>query len=219
MVHHRAAARMPVRSGMAGEVVGRLVAEVFHAVASLDQRHALGREALQFDRADFGAVLVALAALLRLLVVVEFAFDPLVGAVEEIDGRPQEILEVGFEAGFAQARDEGVEDIGDGGSDDTGFGQRSRVGFVLEGTIAVKLEFGEDVVGRGCRMRRLIGLFVVVDRHGGFPWSGRPRPSRPSWRRKAAGGPDLHRGAKRQRPERSGGWREPAILFRDVKRP
>ena len=31
----------------------------------------------------------------------------------------------------------------------TGFGQRSRVGFVLEGAVAVKLEFGEDVIGRG----------------------------------------------------------------------
>ena len=125
MVHHRAAARMPVRSGVACEVVGRLVAEELHAVAPLDQRHALGGEALEFDRADFGAVLLALAALLRLLVVVEFAFDALVGAVEEIDGRPEQILEVGFEAGVAQARDEGVEDVGDGGGD--GIGLRAAV--------------------------------------------------------------------------------------------
>ena len=39
----------------------------------------------------------------------------------------------------------------------------------------------------------LVGLFVVLGRHGGFPLSDRPRPSRPSWRRKAAGGPGLHR--------------------------
>ena len=108
---------MPVRSGVACEVFGGLVAEVFHAVTPLNQRHALGSETLQFDRADFGAVLVALAALLRLFVVVEFAFDPLVGAVEEIDGRPQEVLEVGFEAGFAQGGDKGVEDVGDGAGD------------------------------------------------------------------------------------------------------
>jgi hypothetical protein len=48
-----------------------------------------------------------------------------VGAMEEIDGRPQEILEVGFEVGFAQARDERVEDVGDGGSDDAGLGSGS----------------------------------------------------------------------------------------------
>jgi hypothetical protein len=101
VVYHRAAARMPVRSGVASEVFGCLVAEVFHAVTPLDQRHALGGETLQFDRADFGAILVTLAALLRLFVIVELAFDALVGAVEEIDGRPQQVLEVGFEAGNA----------------------------------------------------------------------------------------------------------------------
>ncbi len=172
VVHHRAAARMPVRSGVTCEVVGRLVAEIFHAVAPLDQRHALGSETLQFDRADFGAVLVALAALLRLFVVVEFAFDAFVGAVEEIDGRPQEILEVGFEAGFAQARDECVEDVGDGRGDDTGFRQRSRVGFVLEGPIAVKLEFGKDVIGRGCSVWLVVIGLGAFDRHGGFPFVG-----------------------------------------------
>ena len=82
----------------------------------------------------------------------------------------------------------------------TGFGQRSRVGFVLEGAVAVKLEFGEDVIGRGCGVWLLVVGLVALDRHGGFPWSDRPRSSRPSWRRKAAGGPDLHRRAQRQRP-------------------
>lgn len=59
----------------------------------------LGGEAFEFDRADLGAVLFLLAALLRLLVVVQFALDPAGGAVEEIDGRPKQVLEVGFEAG------------------------------------------------------------------------------------------------------------------------
>ncbi len=106
-------------------------------------------EALQFDRADFRAVLFLLAALLRLLVVVEFALDPVGGAVEEVDRRPEQVLEVGFEAGVAQRRDQGVEDVGDGAGDGLGFGQRSRVGLVLERAIAVELEFGEDVIGRG----------------------------------------------------------------------
>ena len=48
-----------------------------------------------------------------------------------------------------QGDDEGVEDVGDGAGDDLGFGQRPRVGFVLEGAVAVELEFGEDVIGRG----------------------------------------------------------------------
>jgi hypothetical protein len=164
------------------------------------------------------AILVALASLLRLFVVVEFAFDALVGAVEGIEGRPQEIIEVGFEAGFAQARDEGIEDVRNGGSNHTGLGQWSRVGFVMEGTIAVKLEFGENVIGRGCGTRRLVDCLVVLDRHGGFPSSDLSRSSRPSWRRKAAGGPDLHRGAQRRRPERAAEDGRRGILSRDVKR-
>ena len=210
---------MPVRSGVASEMFRRLVAEVFHAVAPLDQRHALGGETLQFDRADFGAVLVALAALLRLFVVVEFAFDPLVGAVEEIDGRPQEVLEVGFEAGFAQARDEGVEDVGDGGSDVTGFGQRSRVGFVLEGAIAVKLEFGEDVVGRGCGVRQFVVCLVVLGRHGELPFVRSAAPIAAFMATKGGGrtGPAPPSAATAAEATAEDGG-QPAILSRDVKR-
>jgi hypothetical protein len=135
--------------GVALELLGGLVAEEVHAVPALDQRLAFGGEAFEFDRADFGAVLFPLAALLHLLVVIELALDPLSGAVEEIDGRPEQILEVGFEASVAKRHDEGVEDVGDGASNSLGFGQRSRVGFVLEGAVAVELEFGEDVIGRG----------------------------------------------------------------------
>ncbi len=43
--------------------------------------------------------------------------------MEEIDGRPEEIDEVGFEAGVFQGRDQGVEDVGDGPGDAVAFGQ------------------------------------------------------------------------------------------------
>ena len=87
--------------------------------------------------------------LLRLLVVVELAFDAVGGAVEEVDGRPEQILEVGFEARVAQGRDQGVEDVGDGAGDGIAFGKRSRIGLVVEGTVAIELKFVEDVIGRG----------------------------------------------------------------------
>ena len=45
--------------------------------------------------------------------------------------------------------DQGVEDVGDGARDRLGFRQRSRVGFVLEGAIAIELEFVEEATGRG----------------------------------------------------------------------
>jgi hypothetical protein len=86
---------------------------------------------------------------LRLFVVVEFALDASDGAVEEIDGRPEEIFEVGFETSVAHGGDKGVEDVGDRARDVPGFRKRSRVGLVLEGAIAIELEFVEEAPGRG----------------------------------------------------------------------
>jgi hypothetical protein len=86
---------------------------------------------------------------LRLLVVVELAFDAIDGTVEEVDGRPEQILEVRFETRIVQGRDQGVEDVCDGAGHGVAFGKRSRIGFVLEGTVAVELKLVEDVIGRG----------------------------------------------------------------------
>ena len=93
------------------------------------------------------AVLFLLAAALGLLVVVELALDPVGGAVEEVDRRPEQVVEVGFEARVGERRDQGVEDVGDGAGDGVGFGQRPWIGLVLEGTVAIELELGEDVIG------------------------------------------------------------------------
>ena len=134
---------------MALELLGGLVAEEFHAVPALDERLPLCREAFKFDRADFRAVLLLLAAPLRLFIVVEFAFDPARGAMEDVDGRPEQVFEVGFETGVDQRYDEGVEDVGDGASDCLRFGQGPWIRFVPEGAIAVELEFFEDAIGRG----------------------------------------------------------------------
>ena len=131
------------------EAFGGLVAEELHAVAAFDQRDALGREPLEFDRSHLRAVLLALTLLLRLLVVVELAFDAIGGAVEQVDGRPEQVLEVGFEARVAQGRDQGVEDVGDGARDGIAFGKRPRIGLVVEGTVAIELKLVEDVIGRG----------------------------------------------------------------------
>ena len=134
---------------MAFELFGGLIAHQLEGVAAFEESPAFGDVALQFDGLHLTAVLFALAAPLRLLVVVEFALDPVGGAVEEIDGRPQEIVEVGLEASVAEAHDQGVEDVGDRAGDDVAFGKRSGVGFVLERAIAVELEFGQDMVGWG----------------------------------------------------------------------
>ena len=70
---------------MALELVGRQVAEEFHRVSALDERGAFGDQPFQLDRADFRSILFLLAALLPVLIVVEFALHAIGGAVEEID--------------------------------------------------------------------------------------------------------------------------------------
>ncbi len=120
-------------------------------------------QALELHRFDLGSVLFALEALLRLLIVVELPFDPLDGAVEHVDARPEQFVEVEIEAGIGHGGDERVEDVGDGAFDDTIFGGRSRIGFAFGGTPAVELQLGKDVVGWGCAVVR---FELVMLAHG-----------------------------------------------------
>ena len=73
------------------------------------------------------------------LVIVELALHPVGGAMEQVDGRPEQVGEVRFEARVLQRRDQRIEDIGHGAADGLGFGQWPRVGLVLEGTVAMEL--------------------------------------------------------------------------------
>ena len=132
---------------MALEVFCGLIAHQLEGIAALDHSLPFGGEAFEFYRLHLRAILFALAAALRLLIVVEFAFDPVGGAMEEVDGRPKEAIEVGFEAGVLEGGDQGIEDVGDGPGDRIAFGKRPRIGFVLKGTKTVELEFSQDVVG------------------------------------------------------------------------
>jgi len=96
MVDHRAGTRPPGAAGVVLESLGSEVAEEFYAVAPFDQGLPLGREAFEFDRLHLAAVLFPLHPTLRLLVVVEITLHPAGGAVEEIDGPPEQLFEVGF---------------------------------------------------------------------------------------------------------------------------
>src|SRR5258708_4985483 len=66
-----------------------------------------------------------------------------------LERRPEQVGEIRFEASVAQSCDRGIEDVGDGATDDARLGQRTRIGLVLERTPGVELELGEDVFGRG----------------------------------------------------------------------
>ncbi|ABQ33700.1 hypothetical protein BBta_1481 [Bradyrhizobium sp. BTAi1] len=125
-----------------------LVAEEFQAIAPFDQCDAFGRQALQFDGSHFRAVLLALALALRLFVIVELTVGSVCGAVKEVDCRPEQIWKVWLEPGVVQCGDQGVENVGNGASDRLTFGQRSRIGLVVEWTVAKELQFVENEVGR-----------------------------------------------------------------------
>ncbi len=73
--------------------------------------------------------------------------------------------------------------------------QRPRVGLVLEGTVAVELEFGQQRGGRACRRAAARGRRGRDRSSWRLPPGGWPRPSRPSWATKSGGGAGLHRRA------------------------
>ena len=197
------------------EEIGGVIAEELKSVAPLGHGRALDDEALELHGADFRAVLLLLAALLVVLVAVELALDAVAGAMEEVHRRPEQVLEIGFDAGVRQRRDEGVEDVGERASDGVLIGQGTRIRLVLMRMIAVDLQFVDDAVGRGRGMERL-EVGVLVDRHGGGSVDG-GRAHRGLRGEKAADGPGLHRQA--QRGGRSGAeeGREATVLLRDAK--
>ena len=55
--------------------------------------------------------------MLRLLVVVELAFDAIDSTMEQVDCRPEQIVKVGLKPRVVQGRNQGVEDIGHGADD------------------------------------------------------------------------------------------------------
>ena len=67
--------------------------------------------------------------------------------MEDVDGRPEETAEIGFEACVLQRDDQRVEDVGDGARDCVSVRKKPLVRFVGEGPVAVELQFVEDVVG------------------------------------------------------------------------
>src|SRR3546814_4163228 len=103
MLRARSGARHPGFADMKAELLGGAFAEELHGVAALDQRDAFGDLALEFDRADFAAVLLALLLALRLLVAIDIAFDPLAGTVKDIDDVPEQVFKIRLDARVDEA--------------------------------------------------------------------------------------------------------------------
>ena len=159
MVDLGSRSRSPEGTGVAFVVEGGLVAKELHRVAALDRALPFAGEPLEFDGADFRAVLFLLPALLRLLVGVEVTFDAVDCAVEEVDRGPEEVVEVWLEARVRQRRNEGVKNVGDRAGGETGFRQGPGVRLVGEGAIAEELQFAQEMGGGGRGPRGFEGGF------------------------------------------------------------
>ncbi len=135
------------------------IAHRFHRVAAVLQDLAICDQPLEFDGADFGAVLDPLTGLLRVFVGGEAALDTIAAAVEDIDQRPQQVGKVGFGTCRIEREGECVEHFGDGAFKGLWFGRRPVIGFAIGRTIAVELHRQHGVVGGGSRV---FGFVVVV---------------------------------------------------------
>ena len=150
-------------SGGLEEEVSSGFAEEFHALPPIDQALPDVDQGFKLDGFHLGAVLFALKAFLRLLVVVELGLDPLGGAVEGVDGRPQDLVEVEIEAGVGHGGNQGVEDVGDGGLDDLVFGRDPGIGLARCGTVAIE----RQILDHGVRRRGgVIGFEFIMGVHG-----------------------------------------------------
>ena len=141
--------------------VARSLGDEFERVAALQEREALGDVPLQLDRFHLGAVILALLALLRLLVVVELALDPLDGAVEHVDHAPEHVLGVVLQPGVGEGRDQRVVDVDHVGLDAMRLGERAVVGIVLVGPVAEELHLVEEVGKRGVLLRLVVEGVLV----------------------------------------------------------
>ena len=150
------------------ELVRGVVAEQLHAVAPLDQRLPFGDQALQFDRVDFRAILFllirrcacSLSSSSRSMRAMarwkRFTVDQ---SNSSRSGSRRVSPNVATRASKMSATAPAT----------LRFWQRPRVWFVLEGTMAVELEFGENTIGgdeacgrsSGCRVRSSFALSFV----------------------------------------------------------
>ncbi len=160
VIDHGSGARAPDGAGRDLEQLGGVIAGKFEGVAPFDEAQALIDQAFELDRFHFGAVLLGLAAALRLLVGVELAFDAVGLAVEQVDEGPQEIGEIVLEARAGQHGAEGLDHGVELAAHGVGLGQGTRIGLVLAGAMAVKRDFVEQMRRRRSGVQFVVGVAV-----------------------------------------------------------
>ena len=136
--------------------------------------------------------------------------------MEDIDDAPEQILQIGLDAGIDEAARQCVEDIGDGAASEPVARERPCVGFILIGPMTVKLHFLEQVsAGAGLIRFAALGKVGQVDHVVFLVWGRASRGLRGDT--SAAAGAGSHRAAPRaaEAPAKDGGLA--TILFRDAK--
>ena len=151
---------------MALEQVCGNLAKRFHRIATLDQGETFRDETLQFDRAQLGAVLVALALPLRGFIGVEMAVDACGGAMEQVDLRPEQIFEIGFEAGVGERRDVSVEHIGDSTGDEPAWNRGT-------GAAPVSEADADAYIQRQVKYDPDVWVLEIEDRKGQYKLDGK----------------------------------------------
>ena len=93
---------------------GLIAEDSSRQLRTFDQRDAFGRQALKFDRSYFRSR-SARAGSCAGACSLSSSWRPIAVSrtMEQVDGRPEQILEVRLEPGVAQGGNQGVEDIGD----------------------------------------------------------------------------------------------------------
>src|SRR5690554_6127446 len=97
MIDHRSGSGPPGRAGLMLVTLCCLIAHQFERIAAFDKGLTGDNEPFEFDRFDFGSILLLLKSPLGLLVIVELPLDAGGGAMESVDRRPEQLVEVGIE--------------------------------------------------------------------------------------------------------------------------
>lgn len=161
MVHQRSATRCPALAEMHFELVGGSLAHIFQSIATFDQPRSFAQQTFKFDRAHFRTTLLPLGLLLGVFIVVKLALQLSAGTMEHVGERPAQIFEIRLQPGVEHSRNQRIEHIGDGAGDHALVRQRSWIGFVGKGTVAIK---GQLIEQMGC-MGGLVVAVVNVARH------------------------------------------------------
>ncbi len=132
--------------------------------------------------------------------------------MEGVDHRPEQIVQVRFEARVRQRAGECVEDVGDGARNLVAVGRGPRVWLVVEGLVPEEMKLGEHLVGG---RRGVFGFVIVAARHNCLLGQSDRAP------RAAFGDPSARSGAGRNRgpclQPAAEGQEGAAILFGDAK--